>query len=164
MYKRGVTHKHNQKWSQVWFFFKKYWFLSKSKKIFSDEISWNGKRSDWAVKCLSLISTRPEQVSKICSIVKSSSHLMHIGGSSPFNKKEWVITEWPMCNWAITVSSFLFVWGQTIHSFKTGNILCNLFPRNSSHSDWHNCNICLHEILSLRMGWAQPRCRQQGHP
>ena len=68
---------------------------------------------DWAVKWLSLISTRSEQVSKICSIVKRSSHPMHIGGSSPFNKKEWVMKEWPMCNRAITVSSFLFVRGQT---------------------------------------------------
>ena len=27
---------------------------------------------------------------------------MHVGGSSPFNKKEWVIKEWPVCNRAIT--------------------------------------------------------------
>ena len=36
------------------------------------------------------------------------SHLIHFGGSSPFNEKEWVIKEWPMCSRAITVSSFLF--------------------------------------------------------
>ena len=42
-------------------------------------------------------------------MVKCWSHPMHIGGSLPFNKKEWVIKEWPMCNRAITVSSFLFV-------------------------------------------------------
>ena len=40
-----------------------------------------------------------------------------------------------MCNWAITVSSFLFVQGQTTHRFKTGNISCNLFHGSSSHSD-----------------------------
>ena len=61
-------------------------------------------RSDLAVKWLSLISIKSEQVSKICSNVKRLSHPMHIGGSSPFNKKEWVRKEWPMCNRAITVS------------------------------------------------------------
>ena len=76
-------------------------------------------------------------------MVKRLSHLMHIGGSSPFNKKEWVRKEWPMCNRAITVSSFLFVWGQNIHSFNTGNILYNLFSGNSSHSDCHSSNIYL---------------------
>ena len=84
-----------------------------------------------------------EVVSKICSIVKSSSQPIHIGSSSPFNKKEWVIKEWPMCNWAITVSSFLFVKGQTTHFFKTGNILCNLLSGNSSHSNCPSCNIYL---------------------
>ena len=33
-----------------------------------------------------------------------------------------ITKEWPMCNWAITVSSFLFVQGQTVHSFNIGNI------------------------------------------
>ncbi len=37
-------------------------------------------RSDLAVKCLSLISIKSEQVSKICSMVKRLSHPMHIGG------------------------------------------------------------------------------------
>ena len=68
---------------------------------------------------------------------------MHIDGSSPFNKKEWVIKEWPMCSRAITVSSFLFVRGQTTHCFNTGNISCNLFPRSSSHSDCQHSNIYL---------------------
>ena len=44
---------------------------------------------------------------------------------------------------AITVSSFLFVQGQTAHSFSTGNIWCNLFSRNSTHSDCHSFNIYL---------------------
>ena len=44
-------------------------------------------RSDLAVKWPSLISIKSEQVSKICSMVKRLSHRMHIGGSSPFNKK-----------------------------------------------------------------------------
>ena len=100
-------------------------------------------RSDWAVKWLFLISMQSEQVSKICWIVQSSSQPMHIGGSSPFNKKEWVIKEWPMCSWAVTVSSFLFVRGQTTHRFKTGNISWNLFPGSSSHSECHNSNIYL---------------------
>ena len=97
-------------------------------------------RSDLAVKWLSLISIKSEQVSKICSMVKGLSHPMHINS---FNKKEWVMKEWPMCNRAITVSSFLFVRGQTIHSFNTGNILYNLFSGNSSHSDCHSSNIYL---------------------
>ena len=63
------------------------------------------------------------RTSKICSMVKRLSNPMHAGGSSSFNKKEWVKKEWPMCNWAITVSSFLFFRGQHIHSFNTGNIL-----------------------------------------
>ena len=100
-------------------------------------------RSDLAVKWLSLTSIKSEQVSKICSMVKRLSHRMHTGDSSPFNKKEWVIKEWPMCNQAITVSSFQFVRGQTIHSFNIGNILSNLFSRNSSHSDCHSSNIYL---------------------
>ena len=68
---------------------------------------------------------------------------MDIGGSSPFNKKQWVIKEWSMCNRVITVSSFLFVQGQTTHCFNAGNISCNLFPESSSHSDCHNSNIYL---------------------
>ena len=63
----------------------------KKLKIFSGKISWNNMRSDLAVKWLSLISIKSEQVSKICSTVKRLSHPIHIGGSSPFNKKEWVI-------------------------------------------------------------------------
>ena len=65
---------------------------------------------------------------------------MHTGGSLPFNKKEWVRK---MCNQAITVSSFLFVRGQDICSFNTGNILYNLFSGNSSHSDCLSSNIYL---------------------
>ena len=38
-------------------------------KIFSGKISWNNMRSDLAVKWLSLISIKSEQVSKICSMV-----------------------------------------------------------------------------------------------
>ena len=133
-------------------------------KIFSGKISWNNMCSDLAVKWLSLISIKSEQVSKICSMVKCLSHLMCIGSSSPYNKKEWVRKEWPMCNRAITVSSFLFVQGQNIHSFNTGNILYNLFSRNSSHSDCHSSNIYLCVVLGLRMGWAPPRCCHQGHP
>ena len=38
-----------------------------------------------------------------------------------------------MTNAAITVSCFLFVRRQTIHSFKFGNSSCNLFSENSSH-------------------------------
>ena len=79
--------------------------------------------SDLAVQWLSLISINSEQV-KYAQWLNVLSHLTHIGGSSPFNKKESVMKEWPMCNQAITVSSFLFVWGQTKHSFNIGNILC----------------------------------------
>ena len=100
-------------------------------------------RSDLAVKWLSLVSIKSEQVSKICSMVKGLSHPMHIGGTSPFNKKERVRKEWPMCNRATTDSSFLFFRGQDMHSFNTGNILYNLLSRNSPHSDCHSSNIYL---------------------
>ena len=60
----------------------------KKVKIFSGQISLNNMRNDLAVKRLSLISIKSEQVSKICSMVKRLSHPMHTGGSSPFNKKE----------------------------------------------------------------------------
>ena len=69
-------------------FFPKILISFKKLKIFSGEISLNNMRSDLAVKWLSLISIKSEQVSKICSMVKRLSHLMHIDGSSPFNKKE----------------------------------------------------------------------------
>ena len=98
---------------------------------------------DLSVSWLFLISIKSEQVSKICSMVKCLSHPMHIGGSSPFNKKEWVRKEWPMCNQASTLSSFLFFPGQDIHSFNTWNILYNLFSGNSSHSDCYSSNIYL---------------------
>ena len=75
-------------------------------------MSRNKTRSDWAVKRLSLVSVKSEHVIKICSVVNLSSQLMHIGGSSPFTKKEWVIKEWPMYNRANTVSSFQFVRGE----------------------------------------------------
>ena len=51
---------------------------SKKLKIFSGEISLNNMRSDLAVKWLSLISIKSEQVSKICSMVQRLSHPMHI--------------------------------------------------------------------------------------
>ena len=94
------------------------------------------------------------QTSKICSMVKCLSHPMHIGGSSPFNKKEWVRKEWPMCNWAIAVSSCPRTNRQeetVIHSFNTGNNLYNLYSRNSSHSDCYSSNIYLfvHGFRSL---------------
>ena len=69
-------------------FFQKILISFKKLKIFSGEISLNNMRSDLAVKWLSLISIKSEHVSKICSMVKRLSHPMHIGGSSPFNKKE----------------------------------------------------------------------------
>ena len=139
---KSWKHKHNYKRSQI-IFFPKILISFKKLKIFSGEIFLNNMCSDLAVKWLSLISIKSEQVSKICSMVKRSSHPMHIGGSSPFNRKEWVRKEWPMCNRAITVSSFLFFRGQDIHSFNTGNILYNLFSGNSSHSDCHSSNIYL---------------------
>ena len=80
------------------------------------------------------------RTSKICSNVKRLSHPMHIGGSSPFNKKERVRKEWPMCKRAITVSSFLFVQGQNILLIL--GIFC-IFSGNSSHSDCHSSNIYL---------------------
>ena len=48
-----------------------------------------------------------------------------------------------MYNRDITYSSFLFVRGQTVHSFKFGNLLCNLFSGNKSHSDYLCSNIYL---------------------
>ena len=48
-----------------------------------------------------------------------------------------------MCNWDITHSSFLFVQGQTIQSFKCEKFLCNLFSRNLPHSDCQSSNIYL---------------------
>ena len=41
-----------------------------------------------AVKRLPLVWTKSEQFSKMCFIIKRSSHSMHSGVSSPFNKKE----------------------------------------------------------------------------
>ena len=46
----------------------------KKLKIFSGEISLNNMLSDLAVKWLSLISIKSQQVSKICSMVKRLSH------------------------------------------------------------------------------------------
>ena len=124
-------------------------------------MSWNNKCSDWAVKWLFLTSVKSEQVSKTCSIVNLSSHPLHTGGSSPLNKKEWVIMEWPLCNRNITVSSFL-------NCFTFGNI-CVVYP--STHPTQlfgvvyyprtHPTPtavvltyICLNDILSLRRGWV----------
>ena len=75
------------------FIFPKILISFKKLKIFSCEISLNNMRSDWSVKWLYLNSIKSEQVSKICSMVKRLSHPMHISGSSPFNKKEWVRKE-----------------------------------------------------------------------
>ena len=69
-------------------FFPKILIYLKTLKIVAGEISWNNIRSDLAVRWLSLISIKSEQVSKICSMVKRLSHPMHTGGSSPFNKKD----------------------------------------------------------------------------
>ena len=144
------------------YIFPKILIAFKKLKIFSGKISWNNMRSDLAVKWLSLISIKSEQASKICSTVKRLSHPIHTGGSSPFNKEEWVPKKWPMCNRATTVSSFLFLRGQTIHSFSTGNIY---FPgTHPTQTATALIYIYLCVILGLRMGWAQPRCRHQEHP
>ena len=76
-------------------------------------------------------------------MVKRLSHPMHIGGSSPFNKKEWVIKE---CQCAIRPSqSLLFCLSE-----DKQNILLTLgmsyiiyFSGKSSHSDCHSSNIYL---------------------
>lgn len=47
--------------------------------------------NDQAVKCRSFALNKLEQKSKIPSIVSHSSHGMHKGGYSPFNKKDWVM-------------------------------------------------------------------------
>ena len=47
-------------------------------------------RRDLAVKWLSLVSIKSEQVIKMCSTVNLSYHPMHTGGSSALNKRsEW---------------------------------------------------------------------------
>ena len=58
----------NEKRSQF-FFLPKILISFKKLKIFLGEISLNNMRSDLAVKWLSLISIKSEQVSKICSMV-----------------------------------------------------------------------------------------------
>ena len=70
--------------------------------VFVSFASRDKTQRDWAVKWLSLVLIKSEQVSKMCSIVNPSKHLAHTGGSSLFNKKEWVIKEWPMCYRDIT--------------------------------------------------------------
>ena len=110
-----------------------------------NHFSWNifKQHAQWFSCKVALSYFNKIRTSKICSMVKRLSHPMHTGSSSPFNKKEWVRKEWPMCNWAITVSSFLFVRGENIKKINTGNILYNLFSGNSSHSDCHSSNIYL---------------------
>ena len=73
---------------------------------------------------------------------------MHTGGSSPFNKKQWVIKEWPMCSRAITVSSSLFVRGQTTHCFNTVIYFLGAYPTQTATILIY---ICWHMILSLKM-------------
>ena len=138
---KSWKHKHNYKRSQFFFLSKIINFFQKVKNLFR----WNilKQHVQWFSCKVALSYFNKIRTSKICSMVKRSSHPMHIGGSSPFNRKEWVRKEWPMCNRAITVSSFLFFRGQNIHSFNTGNILYNLFSGNSSHSDCHSSNIYL---------------------
>ena len=74
-------------------------------------------------------------------MVKHLSHPMHTGGSSRFNKKEWVRKEWPMCNQAITVSSFCFSKDKIYILLILG--ISYIFSGNSSHSDCHSSNIYL---------------------
>ena len=138
-------------------------FSLKKFKIFSGEMSWNNI-SDWAVKWLFLISIKSKPVSQTCSIVTCLSYTKHTSGSSPFNKQDWAIQEWPMCNRRIADSSFFFVQGKR-RSVKCGNILWSLFSGNLSQSNCHSSNIIVCMRLSLRRGWwAQPRCHQWGHP
>ena len=139
----------------------------KKLKIFSGNISLNNMPSDLAVKWLSLISIKSEQVSKICSMVKRLSHPMHIGGSSPFNKKEWVRKK-KNGQCAIGPSQFLLfcfsedkiyillilgifyiIYFLGTHPTQTATILIYIY-------------LCV--FLGLRMGWAQSRCFHQGHP
>ena len=79
----------NSKRSQI-YIFPQILISSKKLKILYDSgaVSLNNMRSDLAVKWLSLVSIKSEQVSKICSMVKRLSHPMHSGGFSRFNKKE----------------------------------------------------------------------------
>ena len=65
------------------------------------------------------------------------SHPMHIGGSSPFNKKEWVIKEWPECGRAIAVSSYLFVREQSLlNKFICWSKLCHLIGSALYNVKW----------------------------
>ena len=92
--KRWVKHKHNQKWSQI---------LSKNTDCFQkvkNHLKQNilKQHMQWLSCKVALSHFNKTWTSKICSQVKHSSHLMHTGGSSSFNKKEWVMKEWPI--WA----------------------------------------------------------------
>ena len=66
---------------------------------------------------------------------------MHIGGSSPFNKKEWVKNG--QC--AIGLSLFLLfcLSRDKQHTVLKLGIFCNLFPGSSSHPDCHSSNTHL---------------------
>ena len=144
----------------------------KKKKMFSKNINfvqkvknllrWNTlkQHAQWFSCKVALSYFSKIRTNKICSMVKRLSHPMHTGGFSHFNKKEWVIKKWPICNRAITVSSFLFVRGQIVHSFNTGNILYNLFSGNSSHSDCNSSNI----YLFVRGFRSENGMSSTGHP
>ena len=104
--------------------------------------------SDLAVKWLSLISIKSEQVSKICSMVKRLSHLMHIGGSSKKRMANvqlghqflFCFSEDKIYILLILGISYLIYFLGT-HPTQTATALIYIY-------------LCV--VSGLRMGWAQP--------
>ena len=84
-------------------------------------------RSDLAVKWLSLGNKIGTSKSKYALWLNVYHIWCTLAVPHPSVKRNEYWKEWPMCNRAIRVSSFLFFRGQDIHSFNTGTILYNWF-------------------------------------
>ena len=75
---------------------------------------------------LSLVSIKSRKVSKMYFIVKRPLNPMHTGGSSPFNKKEWVIQIQQQQKGGKGQCA-IGLWQFSLFCFKFGNTLCSLF-------------------------------------
>ena len=90
--KGGLKSEYNPEWFQCLSFSENI-YLKKLKTLLRRSVL--KQHTQW-LSCKVVVTqfNKSEQVSKVCSMLNFSSYPMHIYGSSPLNKKEWVIKEW----------------------------------------------------------------------
>ena len=106
-------------------------------------------------------SCKSTQSVKICYIVSNSSHGIHTGSSSPFNKQKWVKNVCPIYSWHTNYYGFLTAtstirWHGFIH-FGLNLIQLILWISFSFHSDKHRLHRHRAELHSTHRKTDTPK-------